>query len=95
MSLCHLTLVMLSLISLSTAPALNPRQHMDSENAARCIRKVTVDRQDLRVVFDLSTHLVNMQWTKVLPIRPPALRSGFQKVLVFENDDSSLGCKQC
>lgn len=56
--------------------------------------KITIHRQNLRIVLDMPAHLMDMQRAKMAAKRALPLRSDIRKVLLAEDDHAALGRQQ-
>lgn len=66
---------------------------MDREKTSS-LHEVAIDRQQLRIVLDLAAHLMDMQGAKIGAELALAFWTNVGKVLIAENNDSSLRCQE-
>jgi len=96
MSECHLMVLVLFLISLSTAPALNRSSVRDlyavllGGGGENPLHKIPVNRKQLGIVLDLAAHLMDMELPKMGAKLALAVRTDICKVLIVKDHYSSL-----
>lgn len=86
-------LLTLFLISLSTAPALHSHKsqcEVKFLGVLHHLREVSIDRQQLGIVLDMPSMLMDMQLAKVGTKLLLLLEADVNKVLIAEDNDASL-----
>ena len=69
-----------------TKPMLKPKG-----TRRRVLHKISVHREEFRVVFDLATYLMNVEFPKMGAEFALSVRPDVRKILIVENNDASLG----
>ena len=59
------------------------------------LHKVTIDREQFRVVLDLTPHLMNMKLAEILSKLSLPFRSNISKILVTKDDNTPLSGQKC